>query len=356
MTGALRLKVIGGQMAHVEKYKRTAVPLMTEHYDRAGGDFERAAARHVDGLGRHNIDPARSPLNYNLGPDRHESQREWVAERLAGLGRKPRKDAVVMCDWVVTQPLQVPADRSREFFRAVYGFLSERYGEGNVVSAWVHLDEISNQPHMHFAFVPVTSDGRLCAKEILSRAALKGFHGELEGYVAREMGMERAGLTLTEDERRERAGKYVGLAEYQDAREAAREAEEQAAAALERAAELEEMVEETRRELDGARQELAGVRAVIARAAELVDRLVSALEHSRVYEIVEAVAPGLARTVRELARDIGAALTDPREAAEADLGRVRAAAREAPGAPSRHQGRERSRERADGHQEPPQGR
>ena len=34
-----------------------------------------------------------------------------------------------------------------------------------ILSAVVHMDE--KTPHMHLAFVPITQDGRLCAKEIL---------------------------------------------------------------------------------------------------------------------------------------------------------------------------------------------
>ena len=34
-----------------------------------------------------------------------------------------------------------------------------------MVSAMVHMDE--KTPHMHLSFVPITQDGRLCAKEIL---------------------------------------------------------------------------------------------------------------------------------------------------------------------------------------------
>ena len=33
------------------------------------------------------------------------------------------------------------------------------------VSAVVHMDE--KTPHMHLCFVPLTEDGRLCAKEII---------------------------------------------------------------------------------------------------------------------------------------------------------------------------------------------
>ena len=34
--------------------------------------------------------------------------------------------------------------------------MNERYGKENVISAYVHFDEVT--PHMHYAFVPVVED------------------------------------------------------------------------------------------------------------------------------------------------------------------------------------------------------
>ncbi len=47
----------------------------------------------------------------------------------------------------------------------VYGFVCHEFGEENVASFIVHLDETG--PHAHCVFVPLTADGRLCSKEIL---------------------------------------------------------------------------------------------------------------------------------------------------------------------------------------------
>jgi len=61
-------------------------------------------------------------------------------------------------------------DKQKQFFQDSYEYLKNRYGEDNVISATVHLDETT--PHMHFNFVPVTKDGRLSAKSILTRQNL----------------------------------------------------------------------------------------------------------------------------------------------------------------------------------------
>lgn len=87
------------------------------------------------------------------------------------LPRAVRKDAVVMAQALVTSDLKffqrkLPA-QIHSFFRDSYAFLCERYGLENIISSTVHLDEAV--PHMHVNFVPVTADGRLSAKSILTK-------------------------------------------------------------------------------------------------------------------------------------------------------------------------------------------
>lgn len=203
-------------MAHFEKYKAPALGNMCAHYARVP-ELER-------GYTRDNIDPSRMALNYNLGPTRPGvTQVDFISSRIASLGLKRlRKDAVRMADCVVTMPRNAALEgREREFFEAVYRTLEAMFGRANVISAYVHMDE--SQPHMHFAFVPVTRDGRLSCKDVLTRPFLKGFHGVLETNVSHALGLDRSGLCLTDEEREERGGEYVGLEEYKAAKDAAKE-------------------------------------------------------------------------------------------------------------------------------------
>lgn len=159
-------------MAHVEKFQAAALGRVCDHFER------RAELDH--GYERENIDNSRSWLNYNLAPQRPVSQVEFINERINSLNlkRRPRKDAVRMCDCVITMPRSFDPSRQREFFNAAYAFLAQRYGAENVVSAWVHRDE--TQPHMHFAWVPVTQDGRLSAKSVVNRLDLKTLHPDMQ--------------------------------------------------------------------------------------------------------------------------------------------------------------------------------
>ena len=79
-----------------------------------------------------------------------------------------RKDSVKFVDTLVTvSPEFAKAHEAEmpEYFMRAFGFLKERVGEENIISAVVHMDE--KTPHMHLCFVPLTRDKRLSAKEIL---------------------------------------------------------------------------------------------------------------------------------------------------------------------------------------------
>src|SRR5699024_7743711 len=72
------------------------------------------------------------------------------------------------------------------FFEKTYDFLSECYGEENVLAGVVHNDETT--PHMHFAFIPVTYDEKrerekVSAKEELNRNELKSFNKDLDKHL-----------------------------------------------------------------------------------------------------------------------------------------------------------------------------
>lgn len=137
-------------MAHIAKYQSGAIGHMCALYE----------------------NEAMQANGYNLGPQRSISQVQFIGERIftLALKRHVRKDAVRLCDCIVTLPRSFDDSREREFFKTAYTFLSQRYGVDNVVSAYVHRN--SSRPHMHFAWVPVTKDGRLSAKNVVTRLEL----------------------------------------------------------------------------------------------------------------------------------------------------------------------------------------
>lgn len=170
-------------MAHCEKYKRADTAAMFIHYERTP-DHE---------LSNKDIDTVRSHLNYNVAAnDQPLPQHKFLATRLKQIQTNNRKNQNVVCDWVITQPRDVKEQDSRAFFQAVYKFASERYGKENVVSAYVHMDEIGHTPHMHFCFIPVEKleDGteKLNAKVRVDRTELQRFHPDLQKAMDEALG------------------------------------------------------------------------------------------------------------------------------------------------------------------------
>ena len=180
-------------MANVQKYTRTEIGNgnLTRHYERAKNEKGE-----YYNFGNQDIDPTKTHLNYNLGPDREVGQLDFIAQRTAELNCLKRADVNVMCSWVVTAPKSLGEHEQKLFFEEAYKFLNQRYAGGdekNVISAYVHMDE--NQPHMHYAFVPVALDfkkniEKVSAKLLVNRSDLQTFHQDLEKHMERVFGRE----------------------------------------------------------------------------------------------------------------------------------------------------------------------
>ncbi len=166
-------------MAHMMKNNRNACSNLIRHFERN---------ENIKEYSNENINLNKSYLNYNLGPFR-ENQLEFIKSKCEELKVLNRKDVNVMCNWVVTLPkdldVSIPGNEDN-FFKKVYDFLENRYGKENVISSYVHKDEIT--PHMHFAFVPVVYDKKkdkfkISAKECVNREDLRTFHEDLQEYL-----------------------------------------------------------------------------------------------------------------------------------------------------------------------------
>lgn len=168
-------------MAHVEKYKASALGHMLAHYN-------RSTPANKD------IDRSRTAQNYNLAPERGDLLK-FISARLAdGVKVQQRADVIKLCDWVITMPRDLPAEKEQAFFANTYDFLVNKYGEKNVVSAYVHKDE--STPHMHFAWLPIVKEKKnkkrlgqekLSAKECITRSDLQKFHQQLQDYLEQKL-------------------------------------------------------------------------------------------------------------------------------------------------------------------------
>ncbi|WP_333790942.1 MobV family relaxase [Holdemanella porci] len=167
-------------MAHVAKYKQSDTVGLAIHYERREGSE----------LSNKDIDKSKSHENYNLSSELQPLKTEqFVKQRLSEVHHINRKDIIVMVDWIVTLPKNVPSQDESKFFACTYDYLKNQYGEKNVIGAWVHKDETT--PHLHFSFVPVIEeDGKekLNCKKIISKPKLKQFHPALANYLEMHLG------------------------------------------------------------------------------------------------------------------------------------------------------------------------
>lgn len=189
-------------MAHVMKIKSAGLGPMLAHYARI--PEER-------GYRRPNIDPTRTHGNYVLGATSAEDLAREVGARVREAeerhrqvtGRRVRRDADLLADWVVTLPEDCPPELEGKFFESVLGFCRARYGAGNVPGAFIHVDE--SRHHGHIPVVPVLDDGRLNATRKINRADLRSFHPDLNACVDKALG-RHVSILLDEDDR---AGKAI---------------------------------------------------------------------------------------------------------------------------------------------------
>lgn len=225
-------------MAHVAKYTASAVGHMANHYGRSDiGEKANYIIRSNE-----NIKPERTHLNYNLAKDYQPmKQVDFLHRRLSEVKVQKRSDVNVLCDWVVTAPKDLPPAELEQFFVSTHDFLATKYGRENVVSAYVHMDEVT--PHIHFAFIPVVPDRRkggykVSAKECITRAQLRSFHSELQERLEHDLGHSVAilndataeGNKSIADLKRGTATKLMQEAEQKnaDAAQKLQEAQEQA--------------------------------------------------------------------------------------------------------------------------------
>ena len=167
----------------MEKYKRQEVSPVEEENER--DETYQASNPQVDS--------SRTQLNYHIILPT-KSYMEIINGRLAELElkRKIRSDAIRMNSFIVTSDGEffkgLRPWEQREFFRDCAEFFSDKYGEENMISAVVHMDETT--PHMHLNFIPV-NQGRLSSKSLFDRQKLAELQTQLHDNIGRKWGLQR---------------------------------------------------------------------------------------------------------------------------------------------------------------------
>lgn len=174
---------VGYAVVHMMKIKSGAVGGIQSHNNR-----EHEPKTNPD------VDMSRSEDNYDLISC--DNYKRSIREKLSNLvesSRAVRKDAVVVCNFIVTSDNEtmnaLGADRQREFFQDSVKWFSDRYGADRVLNATVHMDETT--PHLHIGVMPITQDGRLSAKAIFTKTEMKAIQTEFAHDVGEKYGLER---------------------------------------------------------------------------------------------------------------------------------------------------------------------
>ena len=142
-----------------------------------------------------NIDLTRSNLNHSIEGLAPENLEKRVRQRIKQLylKRKPRSDAVGLEDIVVGASadfmLQLGAEKREQYFTDSLHFFQGYYGKENVMYCQCHLDE--SNPHIHIGVIPVTSDGRLSARDVFNPKTLEQLQTDFHNEVSRLYGLER---------------------------------------------------------------------------------------------------------------------------------------------------------------------
>ena len=159
-------------VCHGMKSKAGDIKNIEKHIERKNKDYKNK-----------DIDKSKTHLNYDLHYERYQSYKYRINERIkeeyTGT-RAIRKDAIFMVNFVISSDQEffknLSEERQREYFKISYDYLKDYFGEKNVVSAKVHLDETT--PHMHFTAIPLI-DGKLNAKKLMNRNFLRKIQDEL---------------------------------------------------------------------------------------------------------------------------------------------------------------------------------
>ena len=169
---------------NVQKYTRNQAGNILTHCNRA--DPTRT-------YGNQQIDTSKTYLNYNLAIRNDDmTDFEFMKHRCEELNIFKRKDVNYMASWVVTLPQDFKGEL-KDFFKESYNYLSNKYGEENVISSYIHLDETT--PHMHFCFVPTVFDEKkqrlkVNAKECINKMELQTIHKKMQNYLESKLNTE----------------------------------------------------------------------------------------------------------------------------------------------------------------------
>lgn len=142
--------------------------------------------RKSDNLKNDDIDKSKTHLNYDLIQS-NLNLYQRVKNRVDAVRQNSRiqKNSVVMYSNVITvnknEFQQWGTEKTKAYFQSVTEFFQNEFGKENVVSAKVHLDETT--PHMHLHFVPISQEGKLQARKVMTPSKINKIHSDAPKFL-----------------------------------------------------------------------------------------------------------------------------------------------------------------------------
>lgn len=166
----------GGKTMHIDKAKSAQVVGLILHDE-----------RRCDNHSNESIDPNKKHLNYNLCEG---EALDNYNKRMSEVYMRKNKQGNALAMFSTTLPKEVPLKRREEFFKLVYQFYCNKFGEKNVISSWVHGDETTW--HSHTKVIPVYYDSNkkretVSFDRVVNHSVYKNAHRELQTFLEKEM-------------------------------------------------------------------------------------------------------------------------------------------------------------------------
>ncbi|OVY48501.1 MobV family relaxase [Clostridium autoethanogenum] len=164
-------------VCHIEKYKRGNLYGLQKHEQRENKNYSNKS-----------VDLQRTKFNYDLANNKkinYLNRADEIINSQRVSKKAVRKDAVIAIGVIVSSDKdffdKLDKTKQDKFFRDSLDYFKENFSDKNIISANIHLDE--STPHMHLNFVPMTSDGCLSAKKVITKAKLRELQRGLPAYL-----------------------------------------------------------------------------------------------------------------------------------------------------------------------------
>lgn len=189
-----------------------------------GGINANQIGRHIDRKNdaRHTYEHSNDSIdNHDFTPQKfkHMGLQDGIDLRIKegykGL-KEIRKDAVKYITHILTgtheNMIEIFKDKEKatNWIKDNYKFICDEFGRDNIVKFTLHLDE--KTPHIHAVTVPITSDGRLSAKEIFGNSSVLSERQDKYAMLMEKYGLQR-GIKHT-GIKHETAKEYYGRVDY----------------------------------------------------------------------------------------------------------------------------------------------